>query len=129
MWIVLASRGAWAGPVTVEVEGAESDEGWVVRWWTEAGAFPLDVTRAGTVRVRPSGGRATCALGDLPAERLAVAVFHDEDADDVLDVNLLGMPSEAYGFSNGAAPRFRAPRFDEAAVVVGDGVVVRVELK
>ena len=54
----------------------------------------------------------------LPAGRYAVACLLDEDDDLALDTNLLGIPREPWGVSGGARPAMRAPRFDEAAVVV-----------
>ncbi|WP_263078957.1 DUF2141 domain-containing protein [Endozoicomonas sp. Mp262] len=37
----------------------------------------------------------------------AISIFHDENNNGVLDKNLLGIPTEGYGFSNTAEPDFK----------------------
>jgi uncharacterized protein (DUF2141 family) len=56
----------------------------------------------------------------LAAGTYAVACMLDEDDDLALDTNLLGIPVEPWGVSCDARPALRAPRFDEAAVMVPD---------
>ena len=47
-------------------------------------------------------------------EKFAIAVFHDENGDGVLDKNRLGIPSERYGFSRDARGMVGPPSFEEA---------------
>lgn len=49
-------------------------------------------------------------------KRIAVAAFHDENADGRLNRSGLGVPTERYGFSNNARGLIGPPRFEEAAV-------------
>lgn len=58
----------------------------------------------------------TVSLAALPYGRYAVLLFLDENANEKLDKNMLGVPKEKYGFSGSEKPLFRAPRFEEAAV-------------
>lgn len=51
----------------------------------------------------------------LKAGEYAVAVFLDINGNGQLDTNILGIPTEPYGFSGTKHPKFRAPKFDEAA--------------
>lgn len=44
----------------------------------------------------------------------ALKVFHDEDMNYKLNKNILGMPSEDYGFSNNVRGTFGIPDFDSA---------------
>lgn len=46
----------------------------------------------------------------------AIAVYHDVNKNDKLDKNVLGMPTESYGFSNNARATFSAPSYQEAKV-------------
>lgn len=50
------------------------------------------------------------------AGQYAVSAFHDLNGDGKLNTSLVGIPTEPYGFSNNARPRFRAPRWSEAQV-------------
>lgn len=79
-----------------------------------------DSLRRGEGAVRtaliPRTGRiTTTTLGDLPAGRYAVAVFHDTDGNGRLSTWPIGLPKEAYGFSRDARGRFGPPGFDAAA--------------
>ena len=50
---------------------------------------------------------------ELPVGQYAVAVYQDLNQNKHLDTNVFGIPSEPYGFSNNARPKWRAPTFEE----------------
>ena len=61
------------------------------------------------------------AFDNLPPGTYALAVYHDENDNNRLDTNFLGLPTERFGFSNNARrmmffpPSFEAARFVVAA--------------
>ncbi len=62
-------------------------------------------------------GTITCHFEDPGVPKVAVAVRHDLDNDGKLDTNLVGFPTEPFGFSKDASLRtFGPPRFEDAAV-------------
>lgn len=67
------------------------------------------------VKVRPDGKKITCRFPNAKAGRYAVALWHDVDADQEFDTNLLGIPSEPVGTSNNAKGSFGPPSFKDAA--------------
>ena len=78
---------------------------------------------AGTVAAqwRTAGvGKLEFVFADLPPGRFAVAVYHDENDNDVLDVNLIGIPKEGYAFSQNARGFAGPPSFDAAAVEISE---------
>jgi len=52
----------------------------------------------------------------LPPGNYAISCFHDVNGNGELDTNMVGIPSEPYGFSNNARPRFRPPYWSEATL-------------
>lgn len=52
-------------------------------------------------------------LNDLPYGRYAIAVYHDVNDNGDLDKNLMGIPTEPYGFSHNPRAKWSAPRFAE----------------
>ena len=64
----------------------------------------------------PNG--VTIVFSDLPPGVYALSAFHDSDLDGELDLNILGIPVEGYGFSNGAVADRGPPSFDDAAVTI-----------
>jgi len=51
---------------------------------------------------------------NIPNGLYAVAVIHDENRNNKLDKNFLGIPKEGYGFSNNVRPKFRSANFEES---------------
>ncbi len=58
---------------------------------------------------------------DLDLSEAAIAVFQDENGDQKLSTNWLGIPVEAYGFSNNVRPKFRAATWAEAKIDLSNG--------
>jgi uncharacterized protein (DUF2141 family) len=50
---------------------------------------------------------------DLPAGVYAVSVFHDENMNQKLDKNFVGVPKEGYGASNDPKKKMGPPSFEE----------------
>jgi uncharacterized protein (DUF2141 family) len=75
-------------------------------------------------------GTMKVSLGNLPPGRYAVSCFHDMNGNGKLDTNWAGIPTEPYGFSNNARPKFRPPHWAEAAFdlnATGGLISVRLE--
>ena len=53
-------------------------------------------------------------FGDIPFGEYGVKVHHDEDSNDEMNTNFLGIPSENYGFSNNASGTFGPPSWEDA---------------
>ncbi len=70
------------------------------------------------------------SITDLPPGTYALSCFQDMNDNKKLDKNMVGIPSEPYGFSNNARPSFRAPRWDECTFYLpenGKQIDVNVE--
>jgi uncharacterized protein (DUF2141 family) len=48
-------------------------------------------------------------IKDLPYGEYALMLYHDENGNNKMDKNFVGIPKEGYGFSNNAKPRLSAP--------------------
>ena len=118
---LLIASTASAADLEVTVSGMRSAEGHArvaVHKRVSGVAFP----GGGVVAVtwRPAGtGKIRFVFTDLPPGDYAVAAFHDADGDGKLAQNMVGMPTEGFGFSNGAMGFMGPPGFDKAAVTVG----------
>lgn len=72
---------------------------------------------------------ARLVFSGLPAGRYAIKSFADENGNAQLDTNLLGLPTERYGFSNDARGRMGPPGFDAAAVVLDADSSITIRLR
>ena len=57
--------------------------------------------------------KCTIIFKDLKNGSYAIRYFHDENENDELDTNILGIPKEGFGFSNDAMGRFGPKDFSE----------------
>lgn len=73
-----------------------------------------------TASVPARDGATVVTIKGVPAGTWAVLAYQDENANGELDRNLVGIPSENYGFSRDARGRFGPPSFEDAAIPVGD---------
>ena len=80
----------------------------------------VDPSRVIGVAMRAASGSQQIILAQLHPGRYAVIVIHDENDSGGLDVNMMGVPTEGYGFSNDAHGFLSAPAFEAAAITVGD---------
>ncbi|MDJ0711717.1 MAG: DUF2141 domain-containing protein [Woeseiaceae bacterium] len=108
--------------IAVYVSNIESNKGNVdcALFASEAG-FPMDASYGTQIRQSARTGTVECRFENLPAGTYAVAVSHDENENGKTDTNFLGIPKEAWGVSNNARPKMRAPTFEEAAFELTDG--------
>ncbi len=68
-----------------------------------------------------TGKDASFEFSDILPGKYAIAVIHDENYNGELDTNLLGIPSEGYGFSSGAEVTLSAPSFSDAEFLYDGG--------
>ena len=122
-----------AAEVTLVLDGLESEGGDVqVDLFAESNAANFPYAERGVLFEIKCDARALRAagaaipLGDLAPGRYALFAMHDENANGDLDRNFLGIPTERYGFSNGARGTVGPPSFDAAAVQIGGDAPSRI---
>jgi uncharacterized protein (DUF2141 family) len=55
---------------------------------------------------------------ELSEGTYAISIFHDVNADSVLNKNFMGIPKEPYGFSNNAKGTFGPPSYEDASFIL-----------
>lgn len=120
-----ACRGTPEAPeARIKVPNVRSSDGQVVA--TVYGAAPEDFLKSGKRVARervPARKGETVFCVRLPGPgTYAIAVYHDENGDRRVNRNLLGIPTEGYGFSNDAEPSLvppGPPRHEDASFGIG----------
>ena len=74
-------------------------------------------------------GKMSVTFEDVPAGWFVIAVLHDEDGNKEMKRNFVGIPKEAYGFSQNPKSPFGPPSWDDAAAWLESGVTSMVEIK
>lgn len=68
-------------------------------------------------------------LENLEPGSYSVSVIHDENDNDKLDTNFLGIPKEGFGFSNNPMVMFGPPSFNKTKVEVSKDSEIMIEMK
>jgi len=125
--LLAAAPEAGTTRLDVQISGFRSAEGQVlVAVYRGAEGFPGASGRAWKQLVTTiSGGRARLTLADVPPGEYALAVVHDENANNTLDTSWIGIPREGIGTSNNAKGRMGPPKYSDAKFEVGPGGAVQ----
>ena len=70
--------------------------------------------------VKIAGNQVTVEFESLVAGDYGISVFHDENENEELDKNFIGMPNEGFAFGNNSMGTFGPPDFDKAKIRVED---------
>jgi uncharacterized protein (DUF2141 family) len=76
-------------------------------------------------KIRVNGPETLIVFTNLSAGEYAFKIFHDENGNSKLDTDMLGIPSEAYIFSNDASDPFSAPEWQESKFILPIGKITR----
>ena len=109
--------------LTVHMTGARNAKGKIrVALFRGSKGFPNDASQAvhtQTADIDPQTLSAQVVFADIPAGVYAVSVFHDENMNEKLDKNFMGVPKEGYGASNNPKKKMGPPNFDETKFQLG----------
>jgi uncharacterized protein (DUF2141 family) len=114
------SQHAIAGEIKVKVKGLKNNKGHIIcGLFTSEKGFPSEPKgNAVTVqKVASTKPEVECRFSDLKMGTYAISVLHDENDNDKMDTNFIGIPKEGYGASlnhyhTTSAPTFSENKFD-----------------
>ena len=117
---MFTAASASAARLIVTVTGMKSAAGGVyVGLYATPSKF-LNGTQVDAMRkVRASTGPVTVVFDNLPPGTYAVGAYHDENNNDHMDTDFVGLPTEGYALSNGVRAVMSKPTFQQAAFSVG----------
>jgi uncharacterized protein (DUF2141 family) len=110
--------------ITVRIEGLRHDRGTIyVALYDNKRAFDEKKGQLVGAQVRSRNRGALAVFDNVVPGKYAVAFFHDENGNGKLDTNLLGIPTEGFGFSKDAMGKLGPPTFAAAALSIPAGPV------
>jgi len=124
----LLSPLARAGELTVTITDIRSDKGFLMVSVASSDAAWNNQEKPVAAQKVAATGKDLVLHFNLPAGNYAVQVMHDENGNNKLDTNFMGIPVEGYGFSNNPGV-LRKAHFDEARFELGNSptsIVVRL---
>lgn len=114
----------WAqSDLTITITNISATKGQILySLYNQEKGFPDDPARAfrrGAIPV--NGTQLTHVEKNLPAGTYAISLVHDENGNNRLDKNLMGIPTESFAFSNNVMGAFGPPKFSKASFIVQAG--------
>jgi uncharacterized protein (DUF2141 family) len=98
--------------LTVEIAGLESNKGVVIIALLDK--HEKDVTDQ------------SCEITDGKHDQYAIRFIHDENRNEELDTNFLGIPKEGFGFSNDVMGKFGPKDFSEWLFKVSGDTIIKL---
>jgi uncharacterized protein (DUF2141 family) len=112
------------GSIRVEITGLRNTAGQVaINIFAKKDGFPGDWQKAYRHIIIPIEGPTTVhTFTNIPYGKYSVSVMHDENKNEKLDTNFMGIPKEGYGVSNNITSSFGPPKFEDATFVLDQPV-------
>ena len=103
------------GNLTVIVNGLKNNNGDVkMGLFNSKESYNGEKKKFKGIIIKIENKKVKWEVKNIPFGEYAIKTFHDEDEDDVVDTNFIGIPTESYGFSNNAKGLFGPPSFNKA---------------
>lgn len=101
----------------VTITRLHSNQGVVlISLFKEGNGYPDDATKAvGKEKGYIVEKSSTIIFKSVPPGSYAIAILHDENNNQKMDKNILGIPKEGYGFSNNVSGAFGPPSYKKAS--------------
>lgn len=114
--------------VMVTVVNIDPQQGFVVAALHGDGGWAAQP--AAVARAPANSDQVVVTLRAPSPGRYGVQLFLDANANGRMDTNLMGMPTERFGFSNNAVGSFGPPTFEATAFQIGaDGATQTITLR
>lgn len=132
-WLQAEAQSTGTVTLTVHVTGARNAKGKIrAALFQGAKGFPNDASRAIRTQaadIDPQALSGQIVLTNLHEGVYAVSVFHDENMNQKLDKNFMGIPKEGYGASNNPKKKMGPPDFEEAKFQIsGQAQLLEIKL-
>ncbi len=81
-----------------------------------------------TYTLKVTKNEESIVLTGLPDGDYAISIFHDVNSDNKCNTNIIGIPTEPYGFSNNFKPKLFKPSFNDCKIKRTDNGPITIKL-
>ena len=120
---------SFGGIINIEVFNIKNQKGsLVIGLYNIKETFPIKTEEFQSLILDINSTTLKGQFKNIPNGTYAIALFHDENSNEIMDKNFLGIPKEGYGFSNNAKALLSAPSFDEAKFELKETTNIKIEM-
>ncbi|MDQ0594384.1 uncharacterized protein (DUF2141 family) [Chryseobacterium ginsenosidimutans] len=114
---------------TVEVSDLVVDKGSVyLGLYNKKVGFLKEGAAIANAKVKAAGNKVSYTFKNLPVGEYAVAVYQDVNNNGKCDRNMIGYPTEGFGFSKNYRPKLSTPKFDDVKIAVNQSTKATIAL-
>ncbi|TDO82774.1 uncharacterized protein (DUF2141 family) [Flavobacterium chryseum] len=104
---------------SVEVSGVKLGKGSVsFGLYDKEKGFLDNESQIATAKVKATENKVVYTFKNLPDGDYAIAVYQDLNNNGKCDRNIIGYPTEGFGFSKNYKPKLSAPNFDDVKIAI-----------
>ena len=116
--------------LTLNITNIKSKGNLLVEIWTDSLAYNSDISSSKTKSFKENIDKNNFTkIISLPKGKYLIQLYIDENLNDKMDSNFLGIPKEQYGFSSKEIIRFRKPKFEEASFDLKKNLTIDITLQ
>jgi uncharacterized protein (DUF2141 family) len=115
--------------LTIKISNIEKMKGEIiVGVFSSESAFLKEGAAVKNYSIKVNKDAATFTITDLPKGEYAISMYHDENSDNKMNTSFIGIPKEAYGFSNNVKPKMSAPKYQDCKFTFSEDKTLQIKL-
>ncbi len=124
----LVSLNTYAHELVLNVDKITNPKGvMMIALYNSAAGYNSDTNIFSGKQIAVSENMLTVNFGDIPAGDYAIKLYQDENQNGTIDKNVIGIPTEGYGFSNNGGAMGQ-PSFEDAKFTVKSNTRISIHL-
>jgi len=125
--ILVLSQSAYAAKLTVNISDLEAEKGHLLVALYAGKEDYQNGKEIKASKAKVNQKELSVIFEDIADGEYAIKMYQDENDNNELDKNMMGIPKEGYGFSNNVG-MFGQPEYKEAKFTVKDNTVIDIDL-
>ena len=115
--------------LTLEISNIKKQKGsLVIGLYDKAEVFPTVSKALRKQTIKVNGTTLIVTFDNITDGMYALAIYHDENSNHILDKNFFGIPREGYAFSNNFKPMFSKPKFKDAQFKLKEHSILKIKM-
>lgn len=111
----------------VEVTGFKNNKGFAkVGLYNTKDSFLRQAIKS--VKTEIKGNKTYAIFNNVPKGEYAVSMYHDENANNTMDANFIGIPKEGYATSNNAKGFMGPPKYEDAKFTIATDKKISIRI-